>query len=769
MIRSFAGARGFPSQVCPMIQGKRYWRRFLRRGIPILVALILPCLLAGYFFILYVEVNQRFESRRWSIPSRVFSATVPLYPGMSLSIFQMKRALEDRRYKETIKESLQAGEYKLGRDSLIAYLREFRFPAHVLPAQRVEFTFKQSTLVKIKSGQSELAFLELEPLEIVRLFGPERKSRLLINIKKVPAHLIDGVLAVEDHRFYEHRGVDWWGTMRALYTDIIARRVVQGGSTITQQLVKNYFLEPERTFKRKLQEASMAVLLEALYEKDAILEMYMNEIYMGQKGNVAIHGMGEAAISFFGRNVEDLTLAECATLAGMIRAPNSYSPLLNREDSIERRNTVLKRMLELGMIPALEYEKARGEPRILTKAHNPRDVAPYYVDYVRGQLQDLYDEKVLGSEGLSIYTALHPEMAVAADMALREELPLLERELSDHDVPSTAPGLLQGAIIVVQPKTGEVLALVGGRDYGASSFNRALFGHRQPGSAIMPFVYLTALDQFTPVSWLNDDPVIYKVNGNGWSPRNIDDRYRGPVLFRDALEESLNAATVNLAVAVGLEKIITMIHTLGIESPIQPVPSSALGDFEATPLELAGAYATLDNDGQKPHLLSVKEVVTESGEIQDRRNVEFVPVTTPARAYLITNILAGGSQKKTVPDLKGLGVDFPCAAKSGVSSGHRDSWFVGYTTDLLIVIWVGYDDHRPVHLSGSRGPARIWARFIDQVRPWFHPQEFLLPPDIEQRLICVESGKLAGARCREQRLEVFLSDTVPKEYCTVHQ
>jgi penicillin-binding protein 1B len=266
-----------------MMRSERHWRRFLRRSTSILVALIFPCLLAGYFFSLYVEVKQRFEARRWSIPSRVFSATVPLYPGISLSVFQLKRILEERRYKEAIREPLQAGEYKLGRDTLVAYLREFRFPAHVLPAQRVEFSFKQNTLVAIKSGQSEMAFLELEPLEIVRLFGPERKSRLLINIKQVPTYLIDGVLAIEDHRFHEHGGVDWWGTMRALYTDIIARRVIQGGSTITQQLVKNYFLEPERTFKRKLQEASMAVLLEALYKKDAILEMYLNEIYMGQK------------------------------------------------------------------------------------------------------------------------------------------------------------------------------------------------------------------------------------------------------------------------------------------------------------------------------------------------------------------------------------------------------------------------------------------------------------------------------------------------------
>lgn len=752
-----------------MIQSRRKSRRFFRSIIPILAALLLPLLLIGYFFYLYIEVKQRFESRRWSIPSRVFSAPVPLYPGQSLSISQMKQLLEERRYKEAIREPLQAGAYKLGRDSLIAYLREFRFPGHALPAQRVDFVFQRNTLVKIKSGQAELAFLELEPLEIARLFGPERKSRLLINIKQVPAYLIDGVLAIEDHRFYEHRGVDWQGTLRALYTDIIARRVIQGGSTITQQLVKNYFLEPERTFKRKLQEASMAVVLEALYDKDAIIEMYLNEIYMGQRGSVAIHGMGEAALYYFGRNVEDLTLAECATLAGMIRAPNNYSPLVSPEASLDRRNVVLKRMLELSMIPAIEYEKARGEPRIRATTNIPRDIAPYYVDYARQQLHDLYDEKVLGSEGLTIHTVLHPEMAMAADSALREELLLLEKELSDRKGASSSPGTLQGVLIAIQPKTGDVLALVGGRNYAASNFNRALSAYRQPGSAIMPFVYLTALDQFSPASWLKDEPVPYNVNGTNWSPRNYDDRYHGRVMFRDALEQSLNAATVNLAVTAGLAKIITMLHNLGIQSPLQPVPSLALGDFEATPLELAGAYAVLNNDGQKPFLLSVKEVVTEIGELQERRNVEIVPVTTPARAFLITNILEGAVKNGTAREIKNLGVDFPCAAYAGVSADDRDSWFVGYTADLLVLVWLGYDDNRPSQLSGTQGAARIWVRFYNQIRPWIHPQEFRIPPGIVQRLICTESGQLATAHCGEPRLEAFLNEHVPNEYCTLHQ
>ncbi len=738
-----------------------------RLAIPAVLA-VLFALVAGFFFHLYFEVTHRFESRRWSIPARVFSTAVPLYPGQSFSTSQMKGLLERRRYKEAVIEPLQPGEYKPGRDGIVAYLREFRFPGHSLPAQRVQFTFQKNSLVKIVSGWTELALLELEPVEIARLYGSDRKSRLLINIKQVPPYLIHGVLAVEDHRFYEHVGVDWMGVLRALYTDILAGRVVQGGSTITQQLVKNYFLEPERTLKRKLQEASMAVVLEVIYEKDEILEMYMNEIYMGQRDSVSIHGMGEAAMQYFGRNVEDLTLGECAALAGMIQAPNHYSPLRHPEAAIDRRNVVLKRMLDVGMISAIEYEEARSGPLRVSAAKFPRDIAPYYVDYVRQQLHDLYDEKVLESEGLSIYTVLHPEMAIAADTALRDELSSLERQLSDQSTPSSSPGTLQGVVVAVQPKTGSILALIGGRDYAADSLNRALSAYRQPGSVIRPFVYLSALDQLTPSSWLRDEPGPPAINSPGSVPRNVGDRYPSQVLFRDALEQSLDAATAGLAARVGAEEILAMIRRLGIQSPIQPVVPAALGEFQLTPLELAGAFTVLDNDGHKSHLLSIKEVVTEEGEVQGRRHIDFSPVTTPAKAYLITNMLEGVVKKRMGRTLQELGVDFPCAVMGGTSPDNRDAWFVGYTSDLLVLVWIGYDDGRPLGNNGPDGAARIWARFFNQVRPWIHPQEFLPPPGIAQRLICLKSGELATWHCKEQRLEFFLDELIPKGYCPIH-
>ncbi|HOV84763.1 MAG TPA: PBP1A family penicillin-binding protein [Syntrophobacteraceae bacterium] len=721
----------------------------------------------AFFYHLTVEIQKRFSSRRWSVPSRVFSAVVPVYPGQSLSLSDVRRLFEERRYQTAIRDTLNPGEFRVFPNSLVVHIRGFQFPGRTLPAQTVRFDFQQNKISRIVSAGGDIPVLELEPMELARLFGPERESRLLVNIGQVPRHLTEAIVAIEDHRFYEHGGLDWRGMFRALWADLRARRVVQGGSTITQQLVKNYFLEPERSIKRKLLEASMSLVMENLYTKDEILEMYLNEIYMGQRGSVAVHGVGEASRTYFGRNVEDLTLAESATLAGMIRAPNMYSPLSRPEASKKRRNLVLKRMLELEKISFLDHEKTRLEPVRVADPSLPVNLAPYFVDTVRQQLQELYAPEALESEGLNIYTTLHPELALAAENTLREGLKELEKAASTPPGSEPFPPL-QAVLIAIQPKTGSVLSLRGGRDYWESSYNRALYAHRQPGSAIKPFVYLAALDAFTPSDLLADEATSYPVDGTFWVPKNYDRRYRGRVLFRDALEQSLNAATVSLALTVGLNNIMETIRTLGIQTPLQPVPSLALGAFEVTPLQLAEAYATLDNDGQKPYLLTLREVVDDKGNVLERRSVDLATVTTPAKAFLITDLLQGVVERGTARNVRRLGVNFPCAGKTGTTNDTRDSWFVGYTTDLLVLIWVGYDDNRPTELTGAKGAGRLWARFMSQVRPWIHPQKFRVPPGVVQRLICPQSGRLAVLSCPGRRFEYFLSENVPQDFCWLH-
>ena len=743
--------------------------RYLLWGISLF--LLLSCLFAASFsYYLYNEVKNRFSSRRWSVPARVFSSTVPLYRGQALSPGQLRHMLEERRYKEASKEPVLAGEFRWSGNTLVAHLRDFQFPGIFLPSQVVEFSFQQNRIVGMRSPKEEIDFLELEPLEMARLYGPERESRMLINIRQVPQHLIDAVVGIEDHRFYEHGGIDLLGVLRAMCADFRAGRVVQGGSTITQQLVKNYFLESERSLRRKFFELSMSFILEALYKKDDILEMYLNEIYMGQRGNVAIHGMGEASAYYFGRNVEDLTLAEAATLAGMIRTPGSYSPFVNHQAALDRRNLVLKRMLALRKISPEEYYAARLEVlQPATASTSPR-IAPYFLDYVRKQAQELYAPEALASEGLNIYTTLQPEMAFAAETAVRDGLAEIEKESGADAVPagSKPAHRLQAALIALQPKTGEIYALVGGRDYGESSFNRALKSRREPGSAIQPFIYLAALDRFKLCDWLSDLPVPYDINGVSWTPRNIDGRYRGRVSFREALEQSLDAATVNLAVETGLNEILKTLGNFGIESLPEPVPSIAMGSFGLTPMELARAYAVLANDGQMPFLLSLKEIVAEDGDIRERRTIDFSSVTSPAKAFLITSLLNGVVERGTGRVLRRLGIDFDCAGKTGTTSDFSDSWFVGYTTDLLTLVWVGYDDNSPTGLIGAQGAARIWAGFMNTVRPWISPEEFDAPPGVVQEIICADSGQLGTARCKEQKLEYFLSGNRSNGYCTIH-
>ncbi len=732
-----------------------------------LLVLVLALLAGGFALYLHAEIKDRFEARRWSVPSRVFSATIPLYPGQALSVDRLKEMLESRRYRESDDETVRAGEYRVQGNVISAHLREFSFPGRSLPGRHVRFHLNQGKIAKIEGDEGSIAFLELEPVEMARLFGHQRESRLLINIHRTPPHLLDAIISIEDHRFFDHKGMDFRAILRALWVDVKARRVVQGGSTITQQLVKNYFLQPDRSFRRKFVEAYMAVVLEAMYSKEEILEMYMNEIYLGQRGSIAIHGFGEAALHYFGTNVEDLDLAEAALLAGMMRGPSVYSPVNNPQAALQRRNVVLRRMLELEKISGDDFRKAVETPLKLAGRTLPAKSSPYFVDYVRHQLQELYEPAVLESEGLSIYTSLHPQIARAAEKAVREGLEELDGMVPQSSR-SSAAGPLQAALIVVQPRTGAVLALVGGRDYGKSSFNRVLHAHRQPGSAIKPFVYLSALEDFSAVSRLEDEPRQHRVGGEWWTPRNYDGRYRGGVSFRQALKDSLNAATVDLATEHGLENIVETLRQCGIESVLEPYPALALGAFEVTPLELAGAYSVLANDGQKPFLLSLREVVTEEGEVQEKRHVDFTTVTTPARAFIITDILKDAVETGTGRAMRGWGIDFPVAGKTGTTSDYRDSWFVGYTNDLLVAVWVGYDDNQSTRLSGSRGAGRLWARFMTEARPWFHAGNFRVPPGVAERVVCKESGELAVPGCSDRVREFFLTDNVPQSYCPVH-
>ncbi len=714
-----------------------------------------------YVAYLTVSIQERLSQRKWSIPSRVYSDSEYIFPGKRISESGFIDMLRLRGYREYSHRPDRPGGYWSGRRWVEVYLRDFIYPERKFEGFLLKVSFDRDRIKALRKNNRPLNLVEMEPVEIAELFGPRRESRYLVSYDQLPKYLIDAVVTIEDRRFFQHRGIDWRGILRALWVDIKHHSVVQGGSTLTQQLVKNYFLEPKRSFVRKAKEAIMSVIIETLYTKEEILEMYMNEIYMGQRGGVSINGMGEASRYFFGHGVSDLTLGEAATLAGIIRAPNYYSPFSNPEAAKKRRNLVLKKMLEAGKITKKEYREALAEPIVPSRTPMPVRKAPYYVDFLKRQLQELYPKRVLTSMGLRIFTTLNPYFQMCARKAVREELSRLEREHPEL-VPKDNKEPLQAAMVVVQPKTGAILAMVGGRDYRYSSFNRAVDAHRQPGSAFKPFVYLAALDQFTPVSMLEDEPVKYKVGGKIWIPKNYDGKYHGRVTMRTALEQSLNAATVNMAMEVGLNKIIDTVKELGVQSELKPYPSLALGAFEMTPLELARAYCVFANEGQIPYLLTLRDVVNEKGEIEQKRNIGFKTICSPAKAFIVTKMLEGVVQYGTARRLKGYGITFPCAGKTGTTSDYRDAWFAGYTSDVLVVVWVGFDDNRNTHLSGSRGALPIWANFMNRIKKRINPRPFVMPPGVVSEWVRVDvDWPPAWQRPRSYK-EYFLKGTEPK-------
>jgi penicillin-binding protein 1B len=595
-----------------------------------------------------------------------------------------------------------------------------------------------------------------------------------VRLGEVTPSFLRAMLAAEDHRFFDHAGLDLRGLARAAWTNVRAGRVTQGGSTITQQLVKNRLLTPRRTFMRKLDEAWLATLIEWRYPKERIFEAYLNEIYLGQRGPLAVRGVGAAARAYFGKEVHQLTLGEGALLAGMTRAPNTYSPAVNPGRARERRDVVLVRMRELGFIADADLETAREERVGVRGVAGLGQPAPYFTDFVRQEVEQLFSEDSLDrARGARLRTSVDLSLQRFAEAAVGRGLDRLEtrhRALRRAD----AAGRLQAALVVLDPATGQVKAMVGGRDYGVSQFNRATLARRQPGSAFKPFVYASALTaktgapKLTPASLVDDAPVTMTVNGEAWAPRNYEDRYEGVVTVRRALERSLNAATVHVAEAVGLPGVIATARTLGIGSRLSPVPAMVLGSFEVTPLELARGYLPFANGGLRPSgpitLSAVEDadgtpVTIESGP---RERVLSVP-----EAYLMTSLLSGVIQSGTATSAKGLASAATLAGKTGTTNDGRDAWFVGYSPSLLVVVWVGFDSNEPHGLSGAEAALPIWSDFMRQALDAYPSTTFTPPPGIVFADVDPTNGRLANKFCPVTARETFLTGTEPQP-CTEH-
>jgi len=704
---------------------------------------------------------ERVEARRSTL---LYAAPPILKPGVNVTALDLAGLLGRLGYRET------KGAGGPGQFARTDGAWDIRVDGTA--AGRVTLSVAGNRITRLRRGGADVESVALPPELLASAGADMGESIRPVRLADVPADLRAAVLATEDVRFYEHGGVDPRGILRAMWTNVRKGRVAEGGSTITQQLVKSRLLTPERTLSRKIHEALLSTVLEWRYGKDQIFEAYLNEVYLGQSGGSSVRGIGAAARAYFGKEIHQLTLPESALLAGMIRAPNSYSPVSNPERARERRDVVLARMRELDKISEADYRKARKEPVRARKAPADGLTAPYFVDYVRAELERATDVELANQHGLRVYTTLDPVLQRLAEAAvvrgldrLETSRPRLRRKNQEER--------LQAAMIVLDPASGQVRALVGGRDYRTSQFNRAVLARRQPGSAFKPFVYLAAITPrrdgplFTAASMLDDSPLTMVVDGKPWTPKNYDERYQGPVTVRRALEGSINTATVRLAQAIGLPAVIDTARALGVEGDLKPVPALALGVFEITPLQLARAYLPLANGGLAPAGGVVDTLTDDAGAALWSAGRESRPVIGAPEAYVMTSLLEGVINAGTGAAARSLGVPGAVAGKTGTTNEGRDAWFVGYSRNLLALVWIGFDDGTPAGLSGAEGALPIWSEFMRQALDVYPAGPFAEPTGITHAKIDLTNGRTATAYCPLVATEVFLAGTEPPA-CVEH-
>ena len=686
-----------------------------------------------------------------SFSTRVWSAPFTVAAGAPAEAARLLERLDRLGYRRA-DGSPAKGEYRWSPPELTVFLRGYRAPF----SAQIEGLYvlrRDDAGWRIKDGLGvDRPEIRLEPELAAQLSGAQKVRRDPVSWEQIPQSLRDAVVAAEDKRFWTHWGIDPRAILRAMWANARGREL-QGASTITQQLSKNLFLSPRRTFARKITEAALAVYLETRMGKKRILTLYLNHIYLGQDGSASVMGMRSAARYYFSKDPQDLTLAESAALAGMIRGPGFYSPFHDPAACRARRDWVLHRMKEDGFIGEAALNAALAQPvnAVRGAAEEERRDNAYYVAEVVRQLVPRYGGDVLYRNGLGIYTAMDPLLQSLAQKTARG---------ARH----------QSALVALDPMTGDVLALTGGRDFGQSQFNRATQAARQPGSAFKPFVYAAALKVgLTPATLLRDKPKTYPGVGRDWSPANYDGVYFGTATARQALAHSLNAATLDLAERVGLKRVMEMARACGITSPLRDDLGLALGASEIGLLELTSAYEPFASGGKRAAPRLVLAVLDAEGGILEAPPPESSVVLDPAVAYLTTSLLRGVVQEGTARALPKLGFSAPAAGKTGTTNDGRDAWFVGYTTSLLAGVWTGADDNRALRLTGAKDALPLWAAFMKEASADRAPGEFVRPEGVISVRICRESGMVARSGCPRKLDEIFISGTEPTRECVLHR
>ncbi|MBQ0833255.1 MAG: penicillin-binding protein 1B [Marinobacter sp.] len=729
-----------------------FWKMFIR------IAAVSLVLLACWVVYLDAVVTSRFEGRRFEVPSRVYARPLELYDGAGVSSGALERELALSGYRKG--DGAKPGSYRRNGGHFIISTRGFRFPDGNEPRRKLSLNIYGDRIQDFSvSAGDNAAIVRLEPARIGGIYPAHKEDRILVRLDEVPPQLPAALMAVEDRNFYDHFGIAPASIGRAMLANMRAGRVVQGGSTLTQQLVKNFFLTRDQTLLRKGNEALMSILLELHYEKNDILETYLNEVYLGQAGTRSINGFGLASQFYFGESLKDLDVHQVALLVGMVKGPSYYNPRRHPERATQRRNLVISEMEEAGLIDSQKAARSRGlSLGVSAKPSYSENRYPAYIDLVRRHLARDYKEEDLRSEGLRIFTTLNPAIQYAAEYAVTDTLP----RLGSGDTAKA----LEASLVVTAKDTGEVLALVGGKDPQFAGFNRALDANRPIGSLIKPFTYLTALEQ--PDRYTLMTPVLDKSftlefdDGRRWQPKNYDGEERGEVPLHRALSKSYNLPAVRVGLDVGVSAVRKTLRAFGVVTPISEYPSMLLGSVAMSPVTVAQIYQGLATSGFNTPLRTIREVTDSGGGALSRYSLEVDQVADPAAVHLLQYAMqetmqegTGRSAYYSVPK------ELTLAGKTGTTDDGRDSWFAGFSGDLLAVAWVGRDDNGPTVLTGATGALPVWSRFMAQVpQHGFSP---VVPDGVNYHWVDAEKQAITDEHCDNARLLPFISGSEPTQ------
>jgi penicillin-binding protein 1B len=748
----------------------------------LIVFLVLGTATTAVFSYYYVKYGRIIDAR---FKGQVFSNSAKIY-----AIPQIVRTGEKIDAREIAAQLRQAGYSDKDSASPIGSYRLLSAGIEIKPGPQSYHSQESATIhtengqvISIASESGDLAAYELEPQMITALFDAgQRSKREVIKYDQVPKVMVDAVLAIEDRRFFEHGGVNFVRMAEAVWIDLIRQRHEQGGSTLTMQLSRGFFLSPEKTVKRKLTEMLIAEELEHKFNKQQIFEIYANWVDLGQRGSFSISGFAEASQAYFNKDLKEITLPEAALLAGIIQRPSYLSPYRHPERALDRRNLVLDSMVETHAITREQAEKAKATPLKLAPPNVEASDAPYFVDLVRDNLIGKLDERQMNDQSYRIYTTLDPGLQKAAAQAVEIGMKLVDEQVTKRRTKrvkvgkkfetTVAPGpQAQVALVVMNPHTGEILALVGGRNYAFSQLDHAV-AKRPTGSIFKPFVYAaamnTALDGTTPVitpsSLVDDEPTTFTYGDQIYEPRNYEEKYLGQVTARHALAESLNNATVKVAEAVGYEKVADLAKAAGITS-VKPTPAMALGSYDATPIDMASAYTVFANSGLRISPLMVKSVRNAMGDVVLDFKSDTRQVIDPRIAFVMTDMMQDVINHGTGIGVRARGFSAPAAGKTGTS---HDAWFAGYTSNLLCIVWVGYDDYSDIHLSGSQTAAPIWAEFMKKATAlpqYSDVKSFSQPAGVVDVQLDRLTNRLATPTCPDDYTAAFIAGTEPNQTC----